>query len=358
VCSLVGEQSGPARILTISASTYDSNLMIGQDGTDFVLRLRTPWTDHVGTIGGEPVARLPVLFRTPASVELRIIVEPGRLRIVAGAEPPVERSLPPLPLASWDPAQRLALGNEVTYNRPWLGEVRRTVVSSGDRTMDHAETRRLEFPPAFVITAEFPKLVPFRPLNARDAVLNVIMYVPLGFLLALLLGTGRGRRPSHVAWALSSPWAAVSASMEALQILVPRRFPSIDDLIFNTPGRQPRHRARPLGPALARAARSARSAIPGSRSPGPVLQPWPSPLCTPGLGPGIRTGCPAQGRARQRTDLSGATSYGLKAPAPLPARRSHRAEPISPISRSASRAQCRASSWKCQGSSSMSTVPS
>jgi len=236
VRSLAVEQSGPARILTFSTSPGDSNLMVGQDGADLVLRLRTPWTDQIGTIGDEPVARLPGLFRTPAWADLRITVEPGRLRIVAGDGPPLERPLPPLPLANWDPAQRLALGNEVTYNRPWLGEIRRAVASSGGRTADHADTGRLEFPSAFVITAEFPKLVPLRQLNARDAVLNVFFYLPLGFLLARLLGAGRGRRPSRVALGALLAVAAVSLSMEVLQIFLPRRFPSIDDLIFNSLG--------------------------------------------------------------------------------------------------------------------------
>jgi VanZ family protein len=236
VRSLLAEQSGPARILTFSTSPRDSNLMIGQDGADLVFRLRTPWTDRIGTIGAEPVARLPDLFRTPAWVDLRIIVEPGRLSIVVADEPPVERPLPRLPLANWDPAQRLALGNEVTCNRPWLGEIRRAVVSSGGRTADHAETGRLEFPRAFLVIAESPKLVPLRQLNVADAVRNVILYLPLGFLLALLLGAGRGRRPSHVIMGALLAVAAVSLGMEMLQILVPRRFPSIDDLIFNTAG--------------------------------------------------------------------------------------------------------------------------
>jgi VanZ family protein len=236
VRSLAVEQSGPARILTFSTSPGDSNLMVGQDGADLVLRLRTPWTDQIGTIGGEPVARLPDLFRTPAWADLRIIVEPGCLRIGVADEPPVERPLPRLPLANWDPGQRLALGNEVTHNRPWLGEIRRAVVSSGGRTADHAEAGRLEFPRTFLVIAESPKLVPLHRLNVRDAVLNVIFYLPLGFLLARLLGAGRGWRPSRVALGALFAVVAVSLSMEVLQIFLPRRFPSIDDLIFNSLG--------------------------------------------------------------------------------------------------------------------------
>jgi len=234
--SLAPDQGGPARILTFSDDPLESDLTVGQENADLVLRLRTPWTDQIGTIDGEPLARLPGLFRTADWVDLRVIVAPDRLRVMRGGELALERPLPRFPLANWDPSYRLALGNELTHDRPWRGEIRRAVISSGDRTVDYADASQLEFPPTFLLLAKYPKLVPLRSLNFDDAGRNVVFYMPLGFLLGLLLGARSGASPWRVVLGAALGAALVSIGMELLQVNLPRRFPSIDDVIFNALG--------------------------------------------------------------------------------------------------------------------------
>jgi hypothetical protein len=236
VRSLAPEQFGPARILTLSADPFERNLMVGQDGSDLILRLRTAWTDANGTIENQPVARMPGMFLEDDWVDLCILIEPGSLLIAVGDERLVSQALPPRPLETWNPSYRLALGNELTGDRPWLGEIGRAVVRAGDRTEDLAQASGLEFPRRFLITWQSPKLVPLRDLNLEDAVKNVVLYVPLGCLLGFLLG--RSSRQGHWRGALGALLliAAVSASMEVLQVFLPQRWPSVDDVIFNTLG--------------------------------------------------------------------------------------------------------------------------
>jgi hypothetical protein len=230
--SLAATQSGPARILTLSSNPYNSDLMIGQKGDDLVVRLRTPLTDELGRIGHHPTARVPDLFRTSDWLDVRITIEPGRLDIAIGDELVVQEPLPMEPLRNWDLSHQLALGNDVTYNRPWLGEIRRATARAEGVNENHADASQLAFPLAFLMTAKFPKLVPLNALNAYDAVQNVVLYMPLGFVLALW-----GRcRPWRILLYSSVIVAAVSAGMEALQLFVPRRWPSVDDLIFDTIG--------------------------------------------------------------------------------------------------------------------------
>jgi hypothetical protein len=233
VRSLLPQQSGPARILTFSGNHREGNLTLGQEGADLILRLRTSGTDPVGMIAGEPVARVPDLFRTPDWVEVRVLIEPGLLRLSAGDHAVLERPLPRFPFATWDPSLHLALGNEVIANRPWLGEVRRAVVGSGGVQIDYADPDRLRFPGGFLRLATDPRLVPFRDLSAPDVARNLLMYIPLGFLLGLLGAAGGRGRWQVVLGALLGA-AAISLSMEVLQVLVPRRVPSVNDLIFNT----------------------------------------------------------------------------------------------------------------------------
>jgi glycopeptide antibiotics resistance protein len=95
----------------------------------------------------------------------------------------------------------------------------------------------LEIPSHFLITGPPPKLVPLRGLNLKDAVKNFVLYVPLGFLLGFLIAVRRGGRHGCAAFAALLVIAAISMSLEALQyLLVPDRWPSIDDVIFNTLG--------------------------------------------------------------------------------------------------------------------------
>ncbi len=59
VQTAVISQTGPARIISISANPSERNFMLGQEGDDLVIRLRTPAT---GLNGSDPKFLLPNLF--------------------------------------------------------------------------------------------------------------------------------------------------------------------------------------------------------------------------------------------------------------------------------------------------------
>jgi VanZ family protein len=54
------QQTGPARIISISADTFHRNLTLGQEGSDLALRLRTPVT---GDNGSQPEFIIPNVFK-------------------------------------------------------------------------------------------------------------------------------------------------------------------------------------------------------------------------------------------------------------------------------------------------------
>ena len=236
VRSSVPEQIGPARILTFSLNPYERNLTVGQDGSDLIVRLRTAWTDENGMIDGNPVARIPRLFLTSDWIDLVITIEPKRLWIRVGGEPVVDEALPMRPLETWDPSYRLALGNEFTGNRPWIGEIGQVAVRAGHANARYGEIGRLEFPEKFFITMKPPKLLPLHSMNPKDAVENIVLYVPFGFVMAFFLCAWNDRGRWVSAFGILVCVATVSASMELLQFFVPLRAPSIDDVIFNTLG--------------------------------------------------------------------------------------------------------------------------
>jgi hypothetical protein len=61
ISSESADQSGPARIISLSADTGRRNFTLGQDGPDLIFRLRTPMT---GENGVGPSLRVPSVFST------------------------------------------------------------------------------------------------------------------------------------------------------------------------------------------------------------------------------------------------------------------------------------------------------
>jgi VanZ like family len=230
---LAPAQSGPARIFTISRDTHLRNLTIGQDGGDLVVRLRTEDTDLNGIGADGALARLEDVFRAGAWTRIDLQIAPGALRVAIDGERALLAELPPAVLRTWHSSLGLALGNEMTCDRPWLGEIREaTVKAPGQRQRDYARADGVDLPATCWVIGYPPAIVPFRVPLVEDAARNVAMYLPLGFLVGLLLPSTRVR--AFAAGLLVV--FGISASFELAQLFIASRFSSIDDTIANTAG--------------------------------------------------------------------------------------------------------------------------
>jgi VanZ like family len=225
-------QSGPARIVTMSWDTHMRNLTLAQENADLVLRLRTQDTDLNGLRDGEPLARVRDVFGRPRWVAVDLDISPGQLTIAIDGRPAVVGALPPKVLKTWDPAFALALGNETTCDRPWLGEIRAAVVEAPGRKPTTPRPRMPRRPAACWAIGYMPTLVPLRVFLAEDAIRNTLMYIPLGVLFGLMM-----RARARVALARGVvAIVGVSVTFEITQLFVGSRFPSIDDVLFNAAG--------------------------------------------------------------------------------------------------------------------------
>ena len=113
------KQDGPARIVTISKNTSERNVTLGQDGDKFDARLRTTKNGKNGT----PSLASP---SKTASGGLQHVVytreQGGRARLFIDGKQRAERIVAG-DLRNWDLGMRLAIGNELSGDRPWLGEI-------------------------------------------------------------------------------------------------------------------------------------------------------------------------------------------------------------------------------------------
>lgn len=112
-------QDGPARIVSLSRDTHNRNFTLGQLGSSYDTRLRTTVTGDNGsspslTAGSVISAPSHTVYTRDNSGTARFYVnggEVGHRNDITGD------------FSSWDPSFRLALGNELTIDRPWLGEL-------------------------------------------------------------------------------------------------------------------------------------------------------------------------------------------------------------------------------------------
>ncbi len=223
-------QSGPARILTISNDTSHRNLTIGQAGSDLVIRIRTNETD----LNGLPQRVIPDLVHAGRPVQLVVSIDQESLEVTANAKPVLTADLPSNPIACWNPTFHTALGNEMTGDRPWLGEITSLNLSAGETTIEPLREREMIAPPGYWFGFNPQLDLPWMPdresWSVPDAVLNLIGFIPLGYLLA---GAMRGQTSIFPAIAICS---VLSLSVESMQLLFGGRFPDLSDWILNSGG--------------------------------------------------------------------------------------------------------------------------
>jgi hypothetical protein len=221
-------QSGPARIFTISKDPFLRNLTLGQEHDRLVLRIRTPETDA----NGVPQRELPNVFAEAHWVEIFVSVSPGRLRVVINGETRLDDRLPQAPLAHFDMSYLLALGNELTGDRPWRGDMAQaTVIADGVR-VEYVDPARISISRRFHRFRHLPQLVPFRELNVEDDLVNVLGFVPCGVLVGWLVLERRRRLPL---WSIL-PVIFLSFAIEVIQLWIPARYAAVEDLVLNTLG--------------------------------------------------------------------------------------------------------------------------
>jgi len=221
------DQWGPARIFTISRDYWQSNLTIGQQGADLVVRLRRPGA----TSWGGPIFEVPRVFAERRWRDLLVSIGDDRIEIRVDGRLEAESALPAGALGTWDPDHRLALGDEVIGGRPWRGEMRRARVSVAGRVVDLLEASEIETPAQVWY---WPRRLRRSQGWNRDEVLSGAWHlaglVPFGFAVA---GLWRRRSPL-----LAAGGASLGLSLILLggKIFLSGRHPYFFDVVIQTCG--------------------------------------------------------------------------------------------------------------------------
>lgn len=269
------EQRGPARLVSYSADKFHRNFTIGQERDELVVRLRTTRTDLNGK---NPELRVADIFRSGELRHIVVVFDSGTEQVYVDGQKRGELS-DLGDLTNWDSTYFLLLGNEATGNRPWLGRL--FVLAVYDRPLSQSEIlRHYDAGPSarvdravgltalytfetgqgrrvvdrsggarpidleIVGSREISGRVPLIPPGdgpgldwraALDVVANILIFIPLGGLLAISVRGGRA-----LGWRAVLGVAAVAACLslviELAQYFSWFRTSSWIDVVSNTVG--------------------------------------------------------------------------------------------------------------------------
>jgi hypothetical protein len=117
-------QSGPARIVTLSRDSSNRNVTLGQDSSKFDARFRTERTGN----NGIPSLSSGKVTRTKTHLVFTRSRN-GQGTLYLNGHPTGQRTFSGSP-NNWDQDYRLALGNELSNERPWLGTFHEVAIYS------------------------------------------------------------------------------------------------------------------------------------------------------------------------------------------------------------------------------------
>jgi len=130
------DQTGPARIVSLSSNPSVRNLTLGHDNHVYDVRLRTTSTDG----NGNPSTAAPAKSLTTALTHVVFTRDStGAAAIFVNGEQVVSK-LVGGDLSNWETGHRLSLANEISRDRPWLGQFH--FVAIYDRALNGNEVQQ------------------------------------------------------------------------------------------------------------------------------------------------------------------------------------------------------------------------
>ena len=142
-------QTGPARILTYSLNTNKRNFTVAQSWDQLIVRLRTTATSLNGT---NPHLVVDGIFNTAKLQQVVVTYDFYELRAYINGELRARSDNIREGFANWDPSYRLAIGNEITINRPWQGRIYYAAIFN--RPLSASEVHRRYITESRLIPAE------------------------------------------------------------------------------------------------------------------------------------------------------------------------------------------------------------
>lgn len=170
-----------APMMILASDHWHTDFAIGQDHSSLLVWLRRSASDsNAGppfTVGG--------VLRPRQWITVSLTLQQGHLRVEVDGRTRLTEHLPADLTRTWSQAQ-IALGDEVHGGRPWRGEIGRAQVRAPGYTVDYVRPGALSIPASYLYLPDH--IEPPFPITRGQwllAFLDLVSFVPLGFLLVL-----------------------------------------------------------------------------------------------------------------------------------------------------------------------------
>jgi hypothetical protein len=170
-----------ALIMVLASDHWHIDFAIGQDHSRLRVWLRRPGTDTEG-VPGFAVAGV---FHPQRWTTVEVTLLHGGLRVDVDSRTRLTGHLPAASPRMWGPGQ-VALGDEVHGGDPWHGQIRRAQVRTPGYAVDYVRPGALSIPQSYLYNPDHIR--PFPPTTTKQwlaAFLNLLSFIPLGFLIVL-----------------------------------------------------------------------------------------------------------------------------------------------------------------------------
>ncbi len=227
-------QHGPARILSLSGDVNFRNFTLGQDNADLVVR----WRRTAAMWNGTPEFVIKNVFTDQQRHRIHVVADRKALTVLVDDVVRLDEPLPEHAFKTWTPEYWLTLGNEVTFDRPWLGVIHAARIGVNGEWIDYLERGRLGTPANYYPESFKDRIYQIMPFVHEhytmetfiDWAVNLLGFAPLGALLVwqfpARIGVGRATACAFL----------LSLTIESIQFVLPWRYPGMDDLLLNTAG--------------------------------------------------------------------------------------------------------------------------
>jgi len=168
---------------------------------------------------------VPDVFKDAVVTRIEVVAKDRSLVIKVDGAEKLRSPLPQQPFENWDRGYRMALGNEHTWNRPWLGEVLQATIETSSTSIDLLDRTQLTAPPFDLSLAD----IDIVSSDWLDLFVNFVFLIPVGIISARCFAN----RDALYVFVL---WLPIVIFAEGLQLFVHVRQTSVTDVVLNLAG--------------------------------------------------------------------------------------------------------------------------
>lgn len=169
-----------AAIMSLASDYWNTDFSISQYHSNLLVWLRRPGSDA----NGAPPFDIGGVFQPQRWTSVNLLLHHDNLRVEVDGKTRLSQHLPTDTLRVWSQGQ-IALGDEIHGGDPWRGRIDLAQVRVPGHTVDYVRPGELSIPASYLYLPDHIEPFPPSQVEWLTAFLDLMSFVPLGFLLVV-----------------------------------------------------------------------------------------------------------------------------------------------------------------------------